>query len=143
MINIDMQKILPFDISYIMIPHRTMYIIDIGREAGPRQPARLPSGPCPPPVCAPRRLRLRWPVLRLCPRPAACGLGAALRWEEVGRVVYHVKLFFSVPDILDLRHVSGIPPSSVHLASCIWTGRLRSCVEPALSPLAIIRRQEG
>ena len=33
MINIDMQKILPFDISYIMIPHRTKHIIDIGREA--------------------------------------------------------------------------------------------------------------
>ena len=33
MINIDMQKILPFDISYIMIPHRTKPIINIGREA--------------------------------------------------------------------------------------------------------------
>ena len=33
MINIDMQRILPFDISYVLIPHRTKYIIDIGREA--------------------------------------------------------------------------------------------------------------
>ena len=33
MINIDMQKILPFEISYIMIPHKTKHIIDIGREA--------------------------------------------------------------------------------------------------------------
>ena len=33
MIIIDMQKILPFDISCIMIPHRTKHIIDIGREA--------------------------------------------------------------------------------------------------------------
>ena len=31
--NIDMQKAHPFDISYIMIPHRTKHIIDIGREA--------------------------------------------------------------------------------------------------------------
>ena len=33
MINIDMQRILPFDISYVLIPYRTKYIIDIGREA--------------------------------------------------------------------------------------------------------------
>ena len=33
MISIDMQRILPFDISYVLIPHRTNHIIDIGREA--------------------------------------------------------------------------------------------------------------
>ena len=33
MISIDMQRILPFDISYVLIPHRTKHIIDIGREA--------------------------------------------------------------------------------------------------------------
>ena len=33
LINIDMQRILPFDISYVLIPYRTKYIIDIGREA--------------------------------------------------------------------------------------------------------------
>ena len=32
-ISIDMQKILPFAISYVLIPYRTKYIIDIGREA--------------------------------------------------------------------------------------------------------------
>ena len=33
MINIELQKILPFDISYVLIPYRTKHIIDIGQEA--------------------------------------------------------------------------------------------------------------